>query len=305
MSNPQRSSRRTLVVVVIASLFLWGATGTGVVATNVFGAADRFDRIVDRIRLAVDPPVDREIAAIVEVTELDFPEIEPVSVGAGDVATPSKPKLRRKPVNVKLRAKAGDIFASQHKNDWCSPAGIQMVLAMHKASDNTVGFQRRLAETIKQFESWRDSHNGGWGPAAIAEAIAANGVKGYEVRAYRTRAVALRDSARALSRTKAPVILIAWRGAHTWVMTGYRADADPLVFRNALITGAYIYDPWYPRVSSIWGPSDPPGTFQNRAEMERNYLRWDRPEGNYKSRDGKFLAVVPTIPLKDQQGGRS
>ena len=35
--------------------------------------------------------------------------------------------------------------------------------------------------------------------------------------------------------------------------------------------------------------------------MERNYLRWDRPEGSYAGRDGKFIAVVPTIALKDQQ----
>ena len=87
-------------------------------------------------------------------------------------------------------------------------------------------------------------------------------------------------------------------------MTGYRAKADPTVFPNATITGVYIYDPWYPRVSSIWGPSDPPGTFQDTAEMQRNYLRWDRPEGDYELRDGKFLAVVPTIPLKEQAASR-
>ena len=206
---------------------------------------------------------------------------------------------------MKLRAKAGDIFASQHTNDWCSPAGIQMVLAMHQVADNSVSFQRKLANSIDRFESWRDSHNGGWGPASIAEALAANGVEGYEVRAYGSRALALRDSARALSLTRAPVILIAWRGAHTWVMTGYRANADPVVFRNARITGAYIYDPWYPRVSSIWGPSDKPGTFQDASEMERNFLRWDRPEGDYVQRDGKFLAIVPTIPLKDQPAAQA
>ena len=28
--------------------------------------------------------------------------------------------------------------------------------------------------------------------------------------------------------------------------------------------------------------------------MIRNYLRWNRPEGHYKDRDGLFIAVVPT-----------
>ncbi len=87
---------------------------------------------------------------------------------------------------------------------------------------------------------------------------------------------------------------MAWRGAHTWVMTGFRADADPSVFADAKIQGTYILDPWYPDVSSIWGPSDPPGTYQNGAEMVRNYLKWKRPEGLYPTRDGLYIAVVPT-----------
>jgi hypothetical protein len=124
--------------------------------------------------------------------------------------------------------------------------------------------------------------------------LAAYGATGYELRAYERRSDALFDAAKALSATGKPVILIAWRGAHTWVMTGYRADADPLVFEDADVTGTYIYDPWYPRVSSIWGPSDKPGVFQNTAEMRRNYLPWRRPEGRYPDRDGLFLAIVPT-----------
>jgi hypothetical protein len=280
---------------------LWGATATGVVWTDTFGVGQRFDNLVGKVRLALDPPSNRDTVPTIEVTELAI--ADPVDAGraSGNVAGPAgTPRPKRKPVDVKLRANPNRIFASQHTNDWCSPAGVQMVLAMHQVIDNSVREQRNLADKTRRYETWRDSHNGGWGPAAISEALTDAGIKGYEVRAYPTRALALRDSARALSETRAPVILIAWKGAHTWVMTGYRADADPTVFRNAKVTGAYIYDPWYPRVSSIWGPSDKPGTFQDAAEMERNFLRWSRPEGSYEGRDGKFIAVVPTIPLRDQ-----
>ena len=82
-------------------------------------------------------------------------------------------------------------------------------------------------------------------------------------------------------------------------MTGFRANADPSVFKDAKITGTYILDPWYPRVSSIWGPSDPPGTFQNEAEMVRNFLKWKRPEGRYPDRDGKYIVVVPTVKASE------
>ena len=30
------------------------------------------------------------------------------------------------------------------------------------------------------------------------------------------------------------------------------ADADPLVFPDAVMTGIYVNDPWFPWVSSIW-----------------------------------------------------
>jgi len=80
-------------------------------------------------------------------------------------------------------------------------------------------------------------------------------------------------------------------------MTGYRADGDPLVFDDVKVSGAYILDPWYPRVSSIWGPSDRPGTYQDAAEMRRNYRPWKRPEGKYPTRDGLYLAIMPTLRL--------
>ena len=135
----------------------------------------------------------------------------------------------------------------------------------------------------------------------MASALEAYGAPGYQVRAYDSRADALRDAAMAISKTHSPAILLAWRGAHTWVMTGYRADADPLVFHDAKVIGTYILDPWYPWNSSIWGQSDPPGTFQDAAEMKRNFLPWKRPEGAYPDRDGKFIVVVPTLPRAERE----
>ncbi len=173
-----------------------------------------------------------------------------------------------------------------------------MTLAILGHGDTSKAFQRELQGKVHAWESYKDSHNGDWGPSAMSLALDAYGVKGYEVRAYTTRQGALRDGAKAIERTGSPVILLAWRGAHTWVMTGFRANADPAVFADAKVTGAYILDPWYPDVSSIWGPSDPPGTFQNESEMIRNYLKWKRPEGKYPERDGLYIAVVPTVVVK-------
>ena len=308
MPEPHRVSRSTVLLAVIFLCTSVGLLGAAAISTNTFEAGYRFDGLMERIRLALDPPPDRETVPTIEITEaggdaaVDAPGLV-IRLPAEDQPQDT-PRPRRKPVDVKLRANPARLFASQDDKDWCAVAGTQIVLAFHGLMDNSVASQKQLARGIDDWETWRDSHNGGWGPAAIAEALADHGIEGYEVRAYGNRQLALRDAAIALSRTRAPVVLIAWRGAHTWIMTGYRAKADPTVFPNTTITGVYVYDPWYPRVSSIWGPSDPPGTFQDAAEMKRNYLRWDRPEGDYELRDGKFLAVVPTIPLKDRPASR-
>jgi hypothetical protein len=297
-----RSQPPRLLPLLALSVILWLVAGSVVVSTDTLGMGARFDHLVDRVRLAIDPPPDREILPTIEVVDPPAETERPVDGDSSHVRATPRPV--RKPVDVKLHLNPNRVFASQVTNEWCAVAGTQIILAIYGIMDNSPDAQRRLADQIGQWESWKDSHNGGWGPSAIAEALAAHGVKGYEIRAYHGRDTALRDTAAALMTTRAPVVLIAWNGAHTWVMTGFRADADPTVFRDANVTGTYIYDPWYPRISTIWGPSDPPGTFQDAAEMERNYLRWNRPEGAYVERDGRFIAIVPTIPLRDQAASR-
>ena len=283
-----------LVVVLVA-----GLTGFTAVSTNALGARDRWDRLMARVGAVIHPAPHRDTLPTIVYTPYPSASEDPVAVepsgtpsASGD-PTPT-PRPQRKPVDVNLVRNPEAVFASQNTEKMCAVAGTQMVLAILGKADNSPQFQDQLGGRIGEWESWDDSHNGGWGPAAIAQALAAYGVKGYEVRAYDVRGDALRDAAIALTETRKPVVLLPWWGAHTWVMTGYRADADPTIFRNAHVTGIYNLDPWYPRVSSIWGPSDQPGNFEDAAEMQRNFIGWSRPEGAYPGRDGKFLGVIPT-----------
>jgi hypothetical protein len=292
------------IAAVLLALILAGVAAVGL---NLFGVGDRAENLARRIELLIDPPPDRPIDEAVLVTP------RPIATAAASIAptpaasrapgqtpppaptpTPVPPRVA---VDVDLLADPARAFISEADKDQCAVAGTQMVLAMHDKAPLTKAFQQELAGRIGEWESRRDSKNGSWGPSAMVKALEAYGVTGYEVRAYETRQDALVDAARTIEKLRAPVILLTWRGAHTWVMTGFTANADPLVFDDAKVTGTYILDPWYPRVSSIWGPSDPPGGYQDLAEMRRNYLPWKRPEGIYPKRDGLFLAVVPTEPL--------
>jgi hypothetical protein len=307
-------SRRSLVLRVVILAVLAGVLlGGAAIWTDAFGFGEKFGHLVERIALIINPPPDRPTVQTVEVpvTRTDPPDdaslppiVEPSfspepSPAAGTSPAPSRSaKPVWKAVDVNIVPNPKKYFASELENDLCAPAGVQVVLAILHLADTSDSFQRKLESRIDEWESYRDSHNGGWGPAAMVKALEAYGAKGYVIRAYGSREDALFNAAVAISTYHKPVILLAWRGAHTWVMTGYRANASPMIFDNAQYTGAYIIDPWYPRVSSIWGPSDGPGVLQDRLEMRRNYLPWKRPEGSYPDRDGKFIAILPTTPLK-------
>lgn len=313
MRSTRRHGRlRRLLIGIVVLAILGGTTMTAAIATDTFGAGQRWESLLARVdRFIAGPVPDRPTVATVRVTEppevpdpAPQPTPAPTSTAgvAGQTATPvatptPTPEPERIPVDVDILEDHEAVFASQATKDWCAPAGVQMVLAIHGLVDTSERTQQDIAGRVREWEARSDSLNGKWGPSAMALALDAYGAAGYEVRAFETRRGALRDAARSIQATGAPVILLAWRGAHTWVMTGFRADADPSIFRDATIEGAYVLDPWYPRVSSIWGPSDPAGAFQDRAELERNFLPWKRPEGRYPDRDGLYITVAPTIPI--------
>lgn len=311
-STPKPAGRLRRIIAIVLVLVVAGiALGATAVATDTLGAGQKWEGVLRRVdRFLAGPVPDRSAPTTVLVTEPPVASITPgpaTTPSSGGVASaPSAsaesmatatPVPVRTPVDIDVAKDPEAVFAHEIHKDWCAVAGTQMVLAQLGLGDTSDAFQNEIAGRIREWESKSDSRNGDWGPAAMALALKAYGAPGYEVRAFQARQSALRDAARAIQATGAPVILLAWRGAHTWVMTGFRADADPSIFRDAHIEGTYILDPWYPWVSSIWGPSDPPGTFQDEAEMIRNFLRWKRPEGSYPDRDGLFITVAPTIPV--------
>lgn len=63
-----------------------------------------------------------------------------------------------------------------------------------------------------------------------------------------------------MRRTGRPVGLLVWGGRHAWVMSGFRATADPAVTDDFRVTHAIVLDPLYPRHSTTWGRSPAPGS---------------------------------------------
>jgi hypothetical protein len=279
------------VLFVVADLVI------GLVTWNVAGAltSEAFSPHETPAVAVVGSPSSRPVPSASD--SAPPPASAPASAGPFVAPSPTPtPKPARKPVNLKIEPKPAAAFVSEAKNTWCAAAAVQIVLNVNGPAariDTSRARQAQIRKLQVDLTTRKDSRNGGAGPLGMVAALEKLGKADYELHAYNTRAEALRASAKAIKRTGHAAILLAWRGAHAWVMTGYKADADPTVFANAKVTGAYIIDPWYPRVSRIWGRSDKAGVFQDAAEMKRNYLPWKRPEGRYPGRDGKFLALIP------------
>ncbi len=306
---PRRLRRFVVGAVVVAVLA--GTLTSLAIATDTFGAGEKWLAVVQKVeRFFAGPVPDRATRETVLVTEPpDTPEPtaaptpSPMTPAPGATPTPTPiptptptPAPKRVAMDVNIVDHPDRVFVSEQRSDWCAVAGVQSVLAILGLADTSDATQRKIASRVHEWEAYSDSHNGEWGPGAMALALEAYGAPGYEVRAFETRTGALRDAAVAIEKTHSPALLLAWRGAHTWVMTGYRGDGDPALFKNVRIDGAYILDPWYPRLSSIWGYSNPPGTFTKADEMQENFLPWKRPEGHYPERDGLWITVVPTKP---------
>ena len=93
----------------------------------------------------------------------------------------------------------------------------------------SVDFQRELQGRVHDWESYADSHNGDWGPAAMALALDAYGAPGYEVRAYKTRQDALRDA----------VDAVVHAGGAACALGSGRARHDD---RRGLVDGRFLID---------------------------------------------------------------
>lgn len=184
-------------------------------------------------------------------------------------------------------------FVSQARADWCVPASILSMMNMIDLdTDRRTPTQRKLDRLARSLSTPR-LRGAGSEPEGWAGSLNRLGAGPYEVRAERTRSAAIEVAARALRLTGRPVGLLIWRGAHAWVMSGFRATADPAYTDDFRVTHVRVVDPWYPRASSIWGPAKRPDSIVPVRRLAEDYLAWRRPTVRYPEKDGRYVLVVP------------
>ncbi|HEX7472229.1 MAG TPA: hypothetical protein VF323_04040 [Candidatus Limnocylindrales bacterium] len=206
-----------------------------------------------------------------------------------------KPSPTPKPGPFRMDLYRSGAFVSELTPIWCLSAAMQtsaniMDLRAGKKADVTRTRQKMLFTLSRSIAPAPDkaAEPEGW-----AAGLTRLGYGKYTVSVQPSIKAAIQVAAKALRTTGRPVGLMVWRGAHSWVMSGFTATADPALTSNYTVTAVYIEDVWFPRISNIWGASRPPDSLVPVRKLPPDFLPWKRPQKHYAAKDGKFVIVIP------------
>ena len=186
--------------------------------------------------------------------------------------------------------RAGD-YVGELTKVWCLPAAMQTSInIMNPGADTS---RKTQASIFKLARSLAPAPDGAAEPEGWAEGLTKLGYGNYEVTQQPSIKAAIHLAARQVRLTNRPAGLLVWRGAHSWVMSGFTATADPATTNSFVVLAVRIEDVWYPRFSTIWGYSRPPDALVPVGALPADYLPWKRPTGRYPGKDGKFVLAVP------------
>ena len=184
----------------------------------------------------------------------------------------------------------------------CVGASMQMMINMAEPGrDRSATTQRRLQAIARGLSGPSPDGFIRQGANVMGWAAGLNqvGAGPYQVVGKKTLQAALKAAARAIRLTGRPVGLLVWRGRHAWVMSGFRATADPLTTRDFKVTHAIVEDPLYPHGSKTWGPSPAPGAALTPTVLGRQFVRrqsssrWAQVSTWSLSFADRYVMVVP------------
>jgi hypothetical protein len=185
-------------------------------------------------------------------------------------------------------------FVAQTNLVQCVGASMQMMINMMRAEpDRSAATQLRYQQLARRSSGPRiggRERRGAsiWGWSAGLTEL---GAGPYRVVGARTINEAVLIGAQAMRITRRPVGLLMWRGRHAWVMSGFRATADPLM-PKARVTSVIVEDPLYPRDSRMWGPSPAPGAQLTIAQLGRQFVP-RRQSMRSPHLSGKYVVLIP------------
>ena len=175
---------------------------------------------------------------------------------------------------------------------------MQMMINMLEAGkpDRADARQLELYDLARRVSPPREvGGRPGASPHGWASALNKLGYGKYRSMTLPTMEKALRRAARQMRLTGKPVGLIVWGGGHSWVMSGYKATADPARTDDFDVIAVWVEDPWHRWRDATWGRGLAPHTRLEPDELSRWFV--DATFGR-EPRPGARERYIIIAPLK-------
>ena len=184
------------------------------------------------------------------------------------------------------------VFTTQKSWLWCTAAGVQIVRnIVDRKTDHSTTNQRRYFNWMRGHNRYSLPVSAGVDPAGWTAGLRHFVDDRYRLVASRTFDSALRSAVKRLRLTNLPVALAVSHGNHGWILTGFRATADPAATTSFRVTSVRVTGPLY-GLQSKNGYDMPPNTKLTTAQLKRFFTPW-----KYAPKamvwDGRYVSIQP------------
>jgi hypothetical protein len=183
-------------------------------------------------------------------------------------------------------------FTTQRSWLWCTAAGVQIVRnIVDHTSDHTTAGQRRYFDWMRGRNRYDLPLSAGVDAAGWTAGLRHFVDDRYRLVASRSFDAALRSAVTRMRLTRLPVALTVSHGNHGWILTGFRATADPATTSDFTVTSVRVTGPLY-GLQSKNGYDMPPNTKLTTAQLKRYFTPW-----KYAPMpmvwDGRYVSIQP------------
>jgi len=183
-------------------------------------------------------------------------------------------------------------FTTQRTWLWCTAAGVQIVRnIVERDEDHTTSAQRRYFAWMRERNRYDLPLSAGVDPEGWTAGLRRFVDSRYRLVSSRTFDGALRSAVKRLRLTGLPVALTVARGNHGWILTGFRATADPARTAAFEVTSVRVVGPLY-GLQSENGYDMPPNTKLTMSQLRRFFTPW-RYAPKRMIWDGRYVSIQP------------
>ena len=184
------------------------------------------------------------------------------------------------------------VFTTQRSWLWCTAAGVQIVSnIVDRERDHSTAAQRAYFRWMRGHNRYDLPLSAGVDPQGWTAGLRHFVDGRYRLVASRTFEGALRSAVERMRRTNLPVALTVSHGNHGWILTGFRATADPAKTKDFTVTSVRVVGPLYP-IQTRGGYDMPPNTRLTTAQLRRFFTPW-KYEPMPMVWDGRYVSIQP------------